>query len=293
MMTPQDVSSATFAKAVMGGYNMAAVDEFLDKLTEDYTSVYKENTTLKAKMKVLVERLEEYRQMEDSLRGTLLAAQKMADQMVKEAESKRDAILADGERLKKSLTSEAEQAANARKEELRQEIAVQERLQREISMETDRLVEAEKVRLNQAKAATVDFLAASKALCRSQLAMLDRLPEIQLEPVAAPAAAEPAPVEVQEEVAAAEVTEKEYEEPAVEEYLPAEETDQEETADDVLAAIAELTAEPSFGKETAESEEDDGEILSLWKDDPVADLDSTRIIKLDQLQFGRNYFNED
>ena len=41
MLTPQEVSSKTFPKAVMGGYNMVSVDEFLDKLTEDYSSLYK------------------------------------------------------------------------------------------------------------------------------------------------------------------------------------------------------------------------------------------------------------
>lgn len=35
---------------------MAAVDEFLDALTEDYTALYKENVTLKAKLKILAER---------------------------------------------------------------------------------------------------------------------------------------------------------------------------------------------------------------------------------------------
>ena len=54
MLTPQEVSNHAFAKAVMGGYNMAMVDEFLDELTDDYTSLYKENAALKAKMKVLV-----------------------------------------------------------------------------------------------------------------------------------------------------------------------------------------------------------------------------------------------
>ena len=53
MMTPQEVANCTFAKAVMGGYNMASVDDFLDKLTEDYTALYKENAALKAKLKVL------------------------------------------------------------------------------------------------------------------------------------------------------------------------------------------------------------------------------------------------
>ena len=54
MLTPQEVSTHAFAKAVMGGYNMAMVDEFLDELTDDYTALYKENAALKAKLKVLV-----------------------------------------------------------------------------------------------------------------------------------------------------------------------------------------------------------------------------------------------
>ena len=78
MLTPQEVSNHAFAKAVMGGYNMAMVDEFLDELTDDYTSLYKENAALKAKMKVLVDKVEEYRSTEDAMRAALLTAQKMA-----------------------------------------------------------------------------------------------------------------------------------------------------------------------------------------------------------------------
>ena len=33
MMTPQEVASHAFAKATLGGYNMAMVDEFLDLRT--------------------------------------------------------------------------------------------------------------------------------------------------------------------------------------------------------------------------------------------------------------------
>ena len=39
MLTPQEVSTHSFAKAVMGGYNMAMVDEFLDELTDDYAAL--------------------------------------------------------------------------------------------------------------------------------------------------------------------------------------------------------------------------------------------------------------
>ena len=61
MLTPQDVSNRSFTKAVMGGYNMSMVDEFLDEITDDYTALFKENAALKAKMKVLVEEQADWR----------------------------------------------------------------------------------------------------------------------------------------------------------------------------------------------------------------------------------------
>ena len=66
MLTPQEVSERAFQKASFGGYNMAQVDEFLDILTGDYSALYNENAVLKNKMKVLVEKVEEYRNTEDA-----------------------------------------------------------------------------------------------------------------------------------------------------------------------------------------------------------------------------------
>ena len=97
MMTPQEVSQRAFTKASFGGYNMAQVDEFLDALTADYTVLYKENAVLKSKMKVLVEKVEEYRATEDAMRMTLLSAQKMANAMVAEAEEKKTTAIRDAE----------------------------------------------------------------------------------------------------------------------------------------------------------------------------------------------------
>ena len=97
MMTPQEVSEHVFSKSAFGGYNMTMVDEFLDELTDDYTALYKENAALKAKMKVLVDKVEEYRATEDAMRRALLAAQTMASNMVSEAEEKKETLLADAE----------------------------------------------------------------------------------------------------------------------------------------------------------------------------------------------------
>ena len=95
MFTPQEVSEKTFPKtsALTAGYNMAAVDEFLDPLTEDYTALYKENAALKAKLKVLAEKIEEYRSTEDAMRTTLVTAQKLATKLVQEAQTQKDEIL--------------------------------------------------------------------------------------------------------------------------------------------------------------------------------------------------------
>ena len=93
MLTPQEVEKRTFAKAMMGGYNLAEVDEFLETVTADYTLLYRENAALKSKMKVLAEKVEEYRATEDEIRSTLYAAQKKADGIVQDAEQKAKDIL--------------------------------------------------------------------------------------------------------------------------------------------------------------------------------------------------------
>ena len=88
MFTPQQIEQISFGKATFGGYNMDDVDAFLEPLTEDYITLYKENALLKSKMRVLVGKLEEYRKNEASMKEAIAEAQKTCDQMVKEAENR-------------------------------------------------------------------------------------------------------------------------------------------------------------------------------------------------------------
>ena len=115
MLTPQEVSSHVFSKAMMGGYNMAMVDEFLDVLTEDYTTPFNDNAILKNKLKVLSDTVEEYRATDDAMRKTLLSAQQMADSIIQDAELK-----------KANLIKDAESAAHKRLEELKVQIVAEE-----------------------------------------------------------------------------------------------------------------------------------------------------------------------
>ena len=90
MFTPQQIDQIAFSKAGFGkpGYSMEEVDEFLEPLTEDYVTLYKENALLKSKMRVLVSKLEEYRKNEASMKDAVVNAQKTCDKMVREAEVK-------------------------------------------------------------------------------------------------------------------------------------------------------------------------------------------------------------
>jgi len=115
MLTPQDILDKKFEKATFGGYDMSLVDDFLERLSEDYTALYKENAILKSKLKVLVEKVEEYRSTEDSMRMALLTAQKMAKEIIEEAKQKGEASL-----------TEINEQAERRKAELEQQLAVEE-----------------------------------------------------------------------------------------------------------------------------------------------------------------------
>ena len=88
MFTPQQIDQIAFSKATFGGYNMQQVDEFLEPLTEDYVTLYKENALLKSKMRVLVGKLEEYRKNEAAMKEAVANAQRTCDKMVHEAEVK-------------------------------------------------------------------------------------------------------------------------------------------------------------------------------------------------------------
>lgn len=274
MMTPQEVASCTFSKAVMGGYNMAAVDDFLDKLTEDYTALYNENAALKQKLKTVVERLEEYKGMEDTMRSTLLTAQKMANSLVAEAEAKRDELIAD-----------VAGAAKARLAEIQAEVAAQEQRLAQVRADVDQQVAAEEQRLAAGQGALRGYIQTVESVCRQQLELLQQLPELPLA-AAAPAAVVSAPVLAQEQPA---------QEPCAESAPPAEEAASDESIardiENVFAAIAQAEeAEQAEERSAPQSGESDPFVGDPFADDePDVDMASTRKINLDELQFGRNY----
>lgn len=143
MITAQDIREKTFEKSRMNGYDMASVDDFLEELAEDIGAAQKENAVLKSKMKVLVDKIEEYRANEEALNMAILSAQKLAVQIESEARQRAAAMIEDAERqVKAKVGSIQEQTA------------------------------AEERRLSDAQTATKIFLDKAKALCSEHLTRL-------------------------------------------------------------------------------------------------------------------------
>lgn len=156
MFTPQEIQEKTFEKAVFGGYDMQTVDEFLEPLTEDYITLYRENAVLKSKMKVLVEKLEEYRAQEQSMRKAIVSAQRTADAMVAEAERKSAQIMNDAGSAAKTINADA-------------------------------IVAQETERINNAKLAAKNFIEVLEQDIRGHLELLEKLKNEELDVQEAPA----------------------------------------------------------------------------------------------------------
>ncbi len=267
MLTPQEVSEHGFTKARRGGYSMEMVDEFLDQVTADYTTLFKENALLKNKMKVLADKIEEYRATDESMRRTLLAAQQVADELVEKTKAQCEEMISDAER-----------DAKQRLEQLQQEVA------------------AEEYRLEVAKTASCELTEELRQRYTRELAFLDTLPKMEPAPrqqkqqspefVAAAAA----DIEANIRIATGE-GEEEPEAPA--EEPPADTPAEAPPADTPTEAPVEendgKTKElPSLAQraEPAEEVEEPTRRIILPPQD-TGDL--PRSIDLDKLQFGKDY----
>ena len=178
MFTPQQIDQVSFGRSTFGGYDMQQVDEFLEPLTEDYVTLYKENALLKSKMRVLVGKLEEYRKNEASMKDAVINAQKTCDKMVAEAQAKCAQMLNNA-----SATAAATAPA---------------------PQNSDALVAAENARVQEARKAAAAKIGELQEQLRTCIQALDR---IKAANAPAPQAAE-APAPVQDKDVADEIAQK-------------------------------------------------------------------------------------
>ena len=146
MITAQDIREKTFEKARIGGYDMASVDDFLEELADDLDAAQKENAVLKSKMKVLVDKINEYRQNEEAINMSVLSAQKLAVQIEEDARTRSAAAIAEANR-------QVDEAVGT--------------ISQKTELEEKRLAAAQKV--------STKFFDDMKKLCETQLANMEKI----------------------------------------------------------------------------------------------------------------------
>lgn len=117
MITPHDLEVKVFERS-MRGYKCEEVDEFLELLQQDYERMYKENGVLKNKIGVLVEKIEEYKKNDESLREAIISAQKMGDNIIGDANKKAELIVREAEQKASAALQNATQQVYREQEKL-------------------------------------------------------------------------------------------------------------------------------------------------------------------------------
>ncbi len=90
-ITPVDVQHKEFKKAIQG-YAREEVDQFLDEVISTLEADIEERTRMEAQIAELQEKVSHFKAMEDSLRSTLVLAQRTADELKASAHKEVDLI---------------------------------------------------------------------------------------------------------------------------------------------------------------------------------------------------------
>ena len=134
MLTPSEIKRTTFDRYMGKGYRAEDVDAFLKEVAADFTTLIDEKEDLEKKLEVLADKLEEYRQDEDSLRAALLGAQKLGDSVIKDAKTKADIIMRDATIKAETMVS------NAQSKIEREEVALA-KMKHEVAQFREKLIE--------------------------------------------------------------------------------------------------------------------------------------------------------
>jgi cell division initiation protein len=116
-VTPLDLRQPRF-KTVMRGFEKAEVMALLDTVADDYENALRENDRLRQQLDRLEASLSQHRELEGSLKSTLISAQKVADDL-------RETAAAEATRIVREAEGRAElqlQKAQARLEDVQREI---------------------------------------------------------------------------------------------------------------------------------------------------------------------------
>lgn len=117
MLTPIDIQKQDFDVSFRG-YNADEVDDFLDLVGNDYEKLYKENIELKDRLSSLQASIEQYKNMEATLKDSIILAQNAAEEIKKNASERADNMMNDAQNKASDIIRQTNDDILIRKKEL-------------------------------------------------------------------------------------------------------------------------------------------------------------------------------
>ena len=108
-VTPLDINQQQFKGKLLGGIDAEDVDAFLQLVSQSMEDLIRENSALKERGQEINTAMDEMRQREVALRETMLAAQKITEEMKANAQKEAAMIVSEAELKGERIVADAEQ----------------------------------------------------------------------------------------------------------------------------------------------------------------------------------------
>ena len=154
MLTPVDIHNQEFKKEFRG-YDVEEVDDFLDRIVNDYETLFRENQQMKDELELNAKRIEQYQELEKNLQDTLLVAKKTSEEIIENAKQRADEIRDNAAKECENMKLQAQMELSE------QQISVRENVRRE-EEKYDAVLQRQR-----------QFLIKIKSLLRTELELLE------------------------------------------------------------------------------------------------------------------------
>ena len=106
MFNADEIRQITFEKVVRG-YRPEDVESFMEKIADEFEALAAEKQEIESQLYILAESIERYKTEEESIKTTLINAQKLGESIIAESRQKAEAILKDANIRKNDILASA------------------------------------------------------------------------------------------------------------------------------------------------------------------------------------------
>ena len=107
-ISPLDIQQQQFKGKMLGGLDPRDVDSFLQMVAAEMEDLIRENSDLKEQGRKVSQQLDEFSQREVTLRETILAAQKISEEMKANAQREATLLISEAELKGERIVADAE-----------------------------------------------------------------------------------------------------------------------------------------------------------------------------------------